>query len=234
MTVTASDGTLTASQSFTWTVTDPAPVLTAVGNLSTTTGAAAALQLATNLAVGDTVTYSAVGLPPGLAVDPQTGLIAGTPSTAGVYAVTATALDGALSSSQSFTWTIFSPALGRAKFIQASSSVAPPPGTTVIVRYAGAQTPGHLNVVVVGWRDATAVVQSVTDSNGNVYQLAVGPTISPAVGTQAVYYAAGILAGPPGGTVVTVTFSAPPTLFRRCTVEGSAHGDQAVFEVQPA
>src|SRR6202030_161192 len=50
VTVTASDGTLTASQSFTWTVTDAPPVLSAVGNLTTTAGALVALPLATNAA----------------------------------------------------------------------------------------------------------------------------------------------------------------------------------------
>jgi hypothetical protein len=212
VTATVSDGTLTSRQTFAWTVTNTAPVLTAVGNLSTTTGAAVSMRLAANDPDGDVVTYGVTGpLPPGLSVDPTTGVISGTPSTAGVYSVTVTALDGGLSSSQSFTWTVGPPATGRVKFIQASSSAPPVSGTAVTVRYAAAQTAGHLNVVVVGWRDTTAQVRTVTDTNGNVYQLAVGPTVNPAVGTQAVYYAAGIAAGPPGGTVVTVTFSAPPT-----------------------
>ena len=214
VTVTASDGTLTTNQPFTWTVTDAPPVLTAVGNLTTLTGAAVTLQLATNAADTDAVSYSAAGLPPGLTVDAPSGLIGGTPTTAGVYPVTAMAANGALSSSQSFLWTVVPPAIGRARFIQASSSASPVPATTVSVPYAGAQIAGHLNVVVVGWRDATAQVQAITDAAGNLYQLAVGPTVGPAVGTQAVYYAAGIGAGTgtPGGNVVTVTFTATPTL----------------------
>ena len=36
---------------------------------------------------------------------------------------------------------------------------------------------GDLNVVIVGWNDATTQVSSLTDSNGNVYHLAVGPTV---------------------------------------------------------
>ena len=43
--------------------------------------------------------------------------------------------------------------------------------------YKAAQTAGNLNVVIVGRSDATSQVSSVTDSKGNVYQLAVGPTV---------------------------------------------------------
>ena len=109
VTATVSDGTLANSQTFAWTVTGTPPVLTAVGNLSTTPGFAVMVQLSASDADGDLVTYGAVGLPPGLSVNAQTGLISGTPSTAGVYAVTATAFAGGLSSSQSFTWTVVVP-----------------------------------------------------------------------------------------------------------------------------
>src|SRR6516165_1906539 len=55
---------------------------------------------------------SATNLPPGLGIDPDTGLISGTVSTSSTlgsaYAVTVTATDNAtsLSASQSFNWTI--------------------------------------------------------------------------------------------------------------------------------
>ncbi len=41
---------------------------------------------------------------------------------------------------------------------------------------------------------STAQVSSVTDSNGNVYQLAVGPTVVPSAFSQAIYYANNIKA----------------------------------------
>ncbi|MGC2230452.1 MAG: IPT/TIG domain-containing protein, partial [Candidatus Acidiferrum sp.] len=54
-----------------------------------------------------------------------------------------------------------------------------------------------------GWNDTTATVQSVTDSVGNTYNLAIGPTSGTAL-RQSIYYASNIA----GGTnTVTVTFS---------------------------
>ncbi|HXP21094.1 MAG TPA: putative Ig domain-containing protein [Streptosporangiaceae bacterium] len=85
------------------TVTNP-------GSQSGTVGTAASLQIsATDSASGQTLTYSATGLPPGLSINSSTGLITGTPTTAGTYTVTVTATDttGA-NGSATFTWTISS------------------------------------------------------------------------------------------------------------------------------
>ena len=85
------------------TVTNP-------GNQTGTAGTAASLQIkATDSASGQTLTYSATGLPAGLSINSSTGLISGTPTTAGSSSVTVTAKDttGA-SGSASFTWTVSS------------------------------------------------------------------------------------------------------------------------------
>src|SRR5215813_5397573 len=62
-------------------------------------------------------------------------------------------------------------------FIQGSYAVPQTPQATVTVTFPGAQAAGHLNVIVVGWNDTTASVTSVTDSAGNAYTRAVGPTV---------------------------------------------------------
>ena len=62
---------------------------------------------ATDSASGQTLTFSAAGLPAGLSISSSTGLISGTPTTAATSSVTVTATDttGA-SGSASFTWTV--------------------------------------------------------------------------------------------------------------------------------
>src|SRR5579863_5784382 len=75
---------------------------------SSTVGSAASLQVqASDSASGQTLTYSAAGLPAGLSINSTTGLISGTPTTAGTSNVTVTAKDttGATGSA-SFSWTV--------------------------------------------------------------------------------------------------------------------------------
>jgi subtilase family serine protease len=100
LTAFQSNGSTTGN---TVTVTNP-------GNQTGTVGTAVSLQIhATDSASGQTLTYSATGLPAGLSINSSTGLISGTPTTAATSNVTVTATDttGA-SGSASFTWTISS------------------------------------------------------------------------------------------------------------------------------
>ncbi|MGA8680172.1 MAG: protease pro-enzyme activation domain-containing protein [Acidimicrobiales bacterium] len=82
--------------------------VTSPGNQTTTVGTAVSLQMsASDSASGQSFTWSATGLPVGLSINSSSGLISGTPTTAGTSSVTVTAQDttGA-SGSASFTWTV--------------------------------------------------------------------------------------------------------------------------------
>ncbi len=113
--------------------------VTAPANQSTPTGTAVSLQVsATDSAAGQTLTYSATGLPAGLSISATTGLITGTPTTAGTSTVTVTAKDTTnATGSASFSWTVGStgctPAqlLGNAGF--ESGAAAPWTASTGIV-----------------------------------------------------------------------------------------------------
>ena len=140
VTVTAKDGTgATGSTSFTWTVNAASSgntvTVTNPGNQTGTVGTAASLQIsASDSASGQTLGYTASGLPTGLSIS-SSGLISGTPSTAGTYSTTVTATDGTgAGGSASFTWTVNSASgggctaaqlLGNPGFENGSSNAAP-------------------------------------------------------------------------------------------------------------
>ena len=75
-----------------------------------------------------------------------------------------------------------------AAFVQMAS--ATPSGSVQLVSAAfpHVQSAGDLNVVVIGWGDSTDSVMRVSDTVGNSYDLAIGPTRSNAV-SQSIYYA---------------------------------------------
>ena len=111
---------------------------------------------------------------------------------------------GAYSNTASATTTSTTAAIA---FVQRNYATPQSAQTSVPVVFTGAQTAGNLNVVVVGWNDSTAAVNSVTDTKGNVYALAVGPTAVAGKLSQSIYYAKNIAAAAANANTVTVQFN---------------------------
>src|SRR5580658_5110900 len=112
----------------------------------------------------------------------------------------------ATSSTASASFTVSSTQSSSISFVQGTYS-NPTSASPVSATFSLAQTQGDLNVVIIGWYDTTSTISSVTDSKGNVYTLAVGPTQLTGDGTNAIYYAKDIAAAAAGANTVRVTFS---------------------------
>ncbi len=107
--VSASNGTVSASQSFNW-IVNPVVNVTVPADQSNKVGDSVSLQISATDSLNKTLSYSASGLPSGLSINSSSGLISGKitggdPS-GGPFVVTVTAADGTYSSSASFNWNV--------------------------------------------------------------------------------------------------------------------------------
>ncbi len=151
VTVTVTDGTgASGTATFAWNVSSGTGVNTVTvtnpGNQSSTVGTAASVQIhATDSGSGQTLTYTATGLPAGLAIS-SSGLISGTPTTAGTSMVTVTAKDGTgATGSASFSWTVTTSSGG---------------GTCHVVYTRNSQWPGGFTAQVVISNTGTSAISS--------------------------------------------------------------------------
>jgi large repetitive protein len=122
ITYTVSDGkggATTATVTVGVTLDNDAPVSTPIPDQANVDAAAVQVSVAGNFSDvdADPLSFSAIGLPPGLTIDPTTGIISGVMSRnasqpgGGVYRVTITAADGqGGATSRTFTWTVTNPA----------------------------------------------------------------------------------------------------------------------------
>jgi chitodextrinase len=148
-------------------------------------------------------TFTRVGTPSGTTFN-DTGLSASTSYTYKVRAADAAGNLGSYSSTVTA-----STSANPITFVQSKNNSPNNSSlTTLSVAFPSAQTAGDLNVVAIGWGSSTVAVSSVTDSKGNAYTLAVGPTsMSGVSATTSIYYAKNIVAAAAGANTVTVTFN---------------------------
>jgi hypothetical protein len=152
----------------------------------------------------DCTNFAQIATPTGTTYS-DTGLTANTSYS---YEVQAEDIEGNLSVfSNVATATTPAAATSTITYVQGNYATPQASETKVTVPFASAQSTGDLNVIVVGWNDSTATVSSVADTSGNVYSLAVGPTLVTGYLSQSIYYARNIAAAAAGANSVMVTFS---------------------------
>jgi hypothetical protein len=194
------------------------------GNQTVVQGQSGSNTITATLVSGtsQSVSLSASGLPTGAAAAFSAGSCSPTCSSTltlttsastptGSSTITVTGVAGSLSHTTAFTLTVNSapPPASTITYVQGNYAVPQSPQSPVNVTFSAAQNAGDLNVVVVGWNDSTATVTAVTDTRGNAYKLAVGPTIQAGVASQSIYYASNIAPAAAGVNTVTVSFSSP-------------------------
>ncbi len=121
------------------TVVNTPPSLANPGGQSSTIGTNVDLPATASDADGNTLSFSATGLPPGLDLNTATGRITGVPSALGSYAVALTASDATASATVNFSWDIT---------VQPPFSLAPLPNSApravgLPVTYTASSSNGH-------------------------------------------------------------------------------------------
>lgn len=182
------------------------PTLASVANQSTNVGQAATLQLAGSDPDGLPLTYAAAGFPAGLSVAASTGLISGTPTSAGVFTVTASVSDGVLSTSRTFTWTIVASDTTAPVVAITSPTTASTFAASVATLSLAGTASDNIGVMQVSWtnnRGGSGLAAGTTNWSATV-ALQSGVNVLTATARDA--------AGNASTTTLTVTLNVPPTL----------------------
>ncbi len=207
--VTNTDGQSgTKTSAYTYTGGNPAPTVSAISPTSgTTAGGTAVTITGTGFLSGASVSLGGTAAS-GVSVVNSTTITATAPAhAAGAVNVVVTNTDaqtGTLTNGYTYTT---SGGGGSVGFVQFNAATPQTATASVPVAYSVAQTAGNLNIVAVGWNDTTSTVNTVTDTRGNTYTLAIGPTSGTGV-RQSIYYARNIAGG---SNTVTVSFNQAAT-----------------------
>ncbi len=174
--VTVSDGTYSAKAWFGWTIkhaNNSAPVFDDPGLQSNVVGDNVYLALSAADAEGDTLEYSAEGLPDGLFIDYDTGVISGTLTESALraapYAISVTADDGNGGvSTETFSWIVNDSALS----VQAQSLSSTAGSDTNVVTVATFTNSDPRWVMyefaaTIHWGDGTSDAGAIEGSNGS-------------------------------------------------------------------
>jgi cytochrome c peroxidase len=145
-------------------VPNVAPAVTNPGTQSTAVNSAVSLQIAAVDPEGDGMTYQAAGLPTGLSIGAGSGLISGTATAAGSFAVTVTVRDTAANATNvNFTWnvtTVVPPAVTVSMTAPANNATFTLP--TSITMTATASQAGGGTITRVEFYDGATLLNSDT------------------------------------------------------------------------
>ena len=168
VTVTATDGSLFDTKAFDITVTQgnlPPVFDSALPDRTDAEGTAVAIDAGATDPDGDTVAYSAAGLPPGVVIDPATGQITGTLTyaAAGTYGVTINALDDgtpALLETAQFTWNVTD--TNRAPVLTPIAAILGPEQTELTFTAMASDPDGQAVTYSIAGAPAGATIDPVT------------------------------------------------------------------------
>jgi hypothetical protein len=204
--------------------------VTAPANQSSSFGAAVTPVpvTATDATPGQTLSYAAAGLPSGLAINPATGVVSGTPAEAGTKTVVLTASDGTnAAGSATFTWYVAPVAPSQPAAVTVTpgrhqlglSWSAPVTGGSPITSYDVTITPagGSPTTTATGTTATTFTATGLV--NDTSYDVTVAATNAVGTGTASTPSAGTPSAAVPGSPTAvvatakdngaTVTFAAP-------------------------